>query len=197
MFGNRSIRAQRRKTAMISLQRIEVSREYRERKRKMKRPVSVVGVSIRKSTFFGAFVFFLCQYAIVDSINLLPSGIIFNTITLLIALEQMALEQGLERLQHHQPLKTTHDYKLLWEPHEWNEWALQILLPDPLSLNEKHLDCREKKHKKGPSKATANLSASPLNVESPKEQKITKLDTRYKLLWSMDLDVSGVSHPGN
>jgi hypothetical protein len=40
------------------------------------------------------FVFFLRQCAIVDSINLLPSGIIFNAITLLIDLEQAALESG-------------------------------------------------------------------------------------------------------
>ena len=159
---------------MISLQRIEVSREYGERKLKMKRPVSVVGVSIRQSTFFGAFVFFLCQYAIVDSINLLPSGIIFNTVTLLIALEQTALERGLEKVHHHQPLKTTHEYKLLREPHER---VSQILLPpDPLPLSKKQLDCHEKKHEKGPSKATANLSASPLNVKGPKERKITNLE---------------------
>jgi hypothetical protein len=59
----------------------------------MKTSVSVLGVSIRQSTFFGVFVFFLRQYAIIDSINVLPSGIIFNAITLLIALEQQAASE--------------------------------------------------------------------------------------------------------
>jgi hypothetical protein len=118
---------------MMTLQRIEVSRESEERKRKMKSSVSVLGVSIRQSTFFGVFVFFLRQYAIIDSINLLPSGIIFNAITLLMALEQAALEQGVEKIHHHQYLKTTHEYIFLQEP---RERVLQILLPDPLSLNK-------------------------------------------------------------
>jgi hypothetical protein len=152
---------------MISLQRIEVSREYEERKRKMKRSVSVLGISFRQSTFFGVFVCFLCQYAIADSINLLPSGIIFNTITLLIALEQAALEQGFERMQHRQPPKTTHEYKFLPEPHAQ---VFQIRPPDPLSLN-KAVRCHEKKHKKDPSKATDSLSASPLHAKGPKEQR--------------------------
>jgi hypothetical protein len=177
MFGNRRIGAERRKTAMISLQRIEVNREYEERKRKMKRSVSVLGVSIRQSTFFGVFVCFLCQYAIVDSINLLPSGILFNTITLLIALEQAALEQGLEKiLHHHQPPKLTHGYNLLAEPHER---VLQVRLPDPLSLN-KAVRCHEKKkqhnNKKGSLKATDSYSTSPGDADPRKERKLTKVE---------------------
>jgi hypothetical protein len=134
MFGNGRIGAQRRKTAVMTLQRIEVSRECEERKRKMKTSVSVLGVSIRQSTFLGVFVFLLRQYAIIDSINLLPSGIIFNAITLLIALEQqVALDQGVEKIRYHQHLKTTHEYIFLQEP---RERVLQTLLPDPLSLNK-------------------------------------------------------------
>jgi hypothetical protein len=173
IFENRRIGAQRRKTAMISLQRIEVNREYDDRKRKMKRPVSVLGVSIRNSTSFGVFVFFLCQYAIVDSINLLPSGIIFNTIIMLIALEQAALEQRLEKIYPHQPLKTTQENKLLRGPHER---VLQIRLTDPLFLINT-VRCHEKKHKKeGPSKPTDNVSASPLDAKGPKERKKKELE---------------------
>jgi hypothetical protein len=68
---------------------------------------------------------------IVDSINLLPSGIVFNAITLLIDLEQAALESG--EMHHHQHLKTTHEHAFLQEP---REQVLQTQLPDPSSVNK-------------------------------------------------------------
>jgi hypothetical protein len=50
-----------------------------------------------------------------------------------VALEQAALEQGVEEVHHRQYLKTTHEYIFLREP---RQRVLQITLPDPLSLNK-------------------------------------------------------------